>query len=93
MKKFILLPVMMVCLVFSNNEALASKGAADKYLSSNYSSSSKAKKNKVSKKKAKTSVKVAKKGAKIAKVGKKYGRNVASVSKSKAKKQNYKSPY
>lgn len=92
MKKYMMLPVLMVCFMFSNNVTLASN-SAHKYLSSNYSSSGKTKKNKVSKKKAKPSAKAAKKSPKVAKVGKKYGRPIASVSKSKAKKKNNRSNY
>lgn len=93
MKKYIMLPVLMICFVFSNNEALAGRSAAHKYLSSNYASSSKTKKNKVSKKKAKTSAKFTKTSPKVAKVGKKFGRKVASVSKNKAKKKKSKALY
>lgn len=94
MKNFIMLPVMMMCLVFANSEAMASN-SAHKYLRSNYASTStgKTKKQKVSKKKSKSSAKLGKKSPKVAKVGKKYGRNMAAVSKTIAKKKKYKSTY
>ena len=73
MKKYIMLPVLMVSFLLTQNPAQASN-SAEKYLHSNYSASSKSKKSKVSKKKAKPSAKHQNKpGPIVAKVGKKYG--------------------
>ncbi len=86
MKKYFMVPVFMMCFLFSNSFAQASNGA-DKYLKKNYASSTKTKKNKVAKQKAKPSAKLKNKGPKVSKVGKKYGRSNASVPKQKAKKK------
>lgn len=95
MKKYIMLPVMMLSFLLAQNVAQARNGA-EKYLSKNYSTSSKSNKNKVSKKNkaAKPSAKLKnKKSPKVAKVGKKYGRSIASTEgyfKAKKKKSRTK---
>ncbi len=91
MKKYIMIPALMMSFLFTNNIAQASNGA-DKYLHRNYATSSKPKKNKIGKKQSKPTAKAKYKSSpKVTKVGKKYGRSVAHTgSKAKSKKRNKK---